>query len=278
AGSVRFAASLAVRRPAPAAAPLVPAAVPGSRVVPAHPSFQLFGAVLGLLLLGTLGTMLLVSLPGFVVALTGVPAADPGNLDGLHGWPFLAIGPLLVALGAGLGRRMGRADPATRPTSFARAAVAIMAAVVLAQGFPMFGEGLATVAAVGVWVVGMAPIAYAVGRLARRRHGPLPWLAAAAGALVVIDLAVTAAVWLAVGPAGAPRDAALAWFPAAVLDGPLSVPVGTDAFGDSAHFAIVDVVEFLPHALLAATAFGGWYAHSALRRPQSTALATGHPV
>jgi hypothetical protein len=265
--AVRFGASLAVRRPAPAPASptVVTAGLPprGRR-----PMLEVFGAAVGLVVLGTVATMLLVSVPGFILAAAGSGDADPGNLDGLHGLPMLSVGPILIGLGAVLGRRMARGRPLAGPGSLVRATLAVVAAVLCAQLFPVFGEGFPPVAAIGLWAIGLTPVVFAVRRLAHRPRGPLPWLAVALGCLLVVDLAVTAAIWLALGDADAPRAFVLAWFPTAMLDPVVHLPLGPGVTDESARFAIVDFVEFLPHALLVGTAFCLWYVHEAVQHHQ----------
>jgi hypothetical protein len=261
--AVRFGMSLAVRRPA--RTPVTEAlAAPGLATGGRRPALELFVAALGLVILGTVGTMLLVLVPGFILAAAGDPDAEPGNVAG---WPFLAMGPILIILGTVLGRRMARRPPATGPVGLARAMLAVAAAVTAAQAFLMFGEGLAPFVAIAVWAACLAPMVLTV---TRRRRGPLPWLAVAVGAMVVIDVAVTAAIWLAIGPAEAPRTSVLAWYPTAMLDPVVRLPLGPPGAEDSTRFAIVDFVEFLPHALLVATAFGLSYARIAAIQSRGT--------
>ncbi len=256
--AVRFGASLAVRRPPSATAThsLAAAGVPAGD----RPAGGLFGPALAVVVLGTAAALLLALVPGFVLAVAGYRDAAPAGLAAL------AVGPVLVALGAIMGRRTARRRPLASTRDVVRATVAVVAAVLCAQLFTVFG-GFPAAPAIGMWATGLTAVAFAVARLARRPRGPLPWLAVALGCLLIVDLTVTAAVALGVGPAEAPRAYALAWFPTTMLDDSvLLLPLGRDPLADeSARFFILDFAELLPHALLIATAFTVCYVHGAVR-------------
>jgi hypothetical protein len=251
--ALRFGLSLAARRPAPSALPLAPA------IATPRPALELFGAALGVAIFGTLAAMLVVHLPAAVA--DRLP--DPDGGDGVHRWPLLALVPALVAVGVLAGRRLARRDA---PDGLTRTVGAIVLGVCCARLFPMFGDVVASLPGIAVWAAGLWIAAAAVTRLARRPRRPLRWTALTLGVLALADLAVTSTVWLSLGPGQAPRAYAPAWFPGALLDPAVGLPMGVDAGGESPATAVLDVVEFLPHVLIVATAFTLAYVHATAAR------------
>ncbi|WP_157744676.1 hypothetical protein [Micromonospora viridifaciens] len=233
---------------------------PVSAVRPGRPNLELFGATVALVTLGLAAVTVLLLIPGIVLDWFGYPRADAGRLAGLHGLPVLALGPAVIVLGLAAGHRMGRER---RLSGAVRAGLVVIAGVMVSQLLGVYGEGLASAAAIMVWAVGLAPIAAVVARVGARRPGPLLWVGVALAGLVVVDLAVTVGLWLSVGPVEAPRAYAAAWFPTVLLEPAVRLPLGAEA--GSARAALVDAAEFLPHALLAAAAFGLAYLRAATR-------------
>ena len=254
--ALRFSASLAVRRPAPA--PAGPAAAAAG----AGPAWGLFGTALGLVPLGTAAAFALAAVPRAVAAVGGYRAAGPGWPLAPYELALFSVGPILVGLGVLTGRRLARRHagrdraPLTGTRDAVRVVLAVAAGVLCAQALSAFGEAPAALAATGLWAVGLAAAAPAVARLGRRRRGPLPWLAVSAGGLLLVVLAVTVAVGLALSAADAPRGYAWAWFPITMHDTLLPLPLAADRSTDEmARFLVVDRAELLPHALLVSTAF-----------------------
>jgi hypothetical protein len=251
--ALRFGASLAVRRPVPSALSAPPV------VVSPRPALELFGAVLGVAIFGTLAAMLLVHLPAAVA--DRLPHPTPG--DGVHRFPLLALVPVLAAVGILAGRRLARRDA---PDGLARTVGVIVLGVCCARLFPIFGDIVPSLPGVAVWAAGLWVAAAVVTRLAGSPRGPLLWAAVTLGALVPAHLAVTSTVWLGLGHDEAPRAYAPAWFPGVLLDAAVGLPMGTTVGGESPVNLVLDAVEFLPHVLIVATAFTLAYVHTVAAR------------
>ncbi|HWG99982.1 MAG TPA: hypothetical protein VNV66_11830, partial [Pilimelia sp.] len=227
------------------------------------PGWELAGTALGLVTLGTAAAFLLALVPDTVAVAAGQRDLSSGYLNGPYELALLTVGPTLVGIGALVGRRtarrhaIGHRAPLTGARGPARVVLAVAAGVLCAQLFTAFGEAPAALAATGLWAAGLVAAAPGVARLGRRRRGPLPWCAVAAGGLLLVALAVTVAVGLALSAADAPRGYAWAWFPTTMHADPLlPLPLAADRSTDEmARFLVVDRAELLPHALLVATAF-----------------------
>lgn len=251
--ALRFSASLAVRRPAPPEAPLTPV------VTTPRPTRELFGAAIGVAVIGTLTALLLVHLPAAVAD----RLSDPDGDDAVHRLPLLALVPALAALGVLAGRWLARRDA---PTGVTRIVTTIVIGWCCARLLPIFGEVLAALPGLALWAIGLWAAAHVATRLAHRRRGPLPWIALAVGVLAMADLAVISTVLVSLDASEAPRAYALSWFPGVLLEPAVLLPMGTDTVGGPIHGSIVDAVEFLPHGLIITSAFTLAYIHAATTR------------
>jgi hypothetical protein len=86
------------------------------------------------------------------------------------------------------------------------------------------------------------------------------------GVLALADLAVISTVWLSLDAGDAPRAYALFWFPGALLEPAVLLPMGADTAGEPVNGVILDVLEFLPHGLIVTSAFALAYIHAATAR------------
>ncbi|MCZ7436762.1 hypothetical protein O7598_10200 [Micromonospora sp. WMMC241] len=250
--ALRFSLSLAVRRPAPSSTPLPPV------VTAPRPARELFVAAIGVAIFGTPIAMLLVHLPAAVA--DRLP--DPDSTDAVHRLPLLALVPALTAVGLLAGRRLARRDTSGGVT---RTVAIIIVGWCCARLLPMFGGILTALPGLALWALGLWAAAQAIIRLPRGPRRPLVWLALAAGMLIMADLAVISTVWLGVDAGDAPRAYALSWFPGALLDPAVAVPMGAGTAGDPATNTVLDAVEFLPHGLIITSAFALAYVHASRR-------------
>jgi hypothetical protein len=263
--ALRFAASLAARRPAPSAAPLTPL------VATPRPARELFGAAIGVAIAGTLTAILLVHLPAAVA--DRLPNPDGG--DAVHRLPLLALVPALAAVGVLAGRRLARRDTATGVT---RIVAIIVIGWCCARLLPMFGGIVAALPGLALWAIGLWVAAHVTVRLVHRPSGPLPWIALAAGVLALANLAVIATVVLSLDASDAPRTYALSWFPGALLEPTVLLPMGTDTAGYPVRGSVLDAVELLPHGLVIMTVFALAYIHAATTRTSGRRASPGRPT